>query len=420
VRFLFALPDMAGNSPPILELGRRLVARGHAVRMLAWPALRGAVQNRGCTYVPFDRMPVFERAEMERMREKGGNEMAFIRDHVLFGPALACARDVLDELEGHPADVAAIDPMIPGALCGAEAAGIPRALLLHSVYFYPAPGLPAFGMGFLPPRTWLGRTRDVVMRAAFERFMARGLRTLNEAREKLELGSLARQEDFLGCADRVLVMTSRMFDFDADELPPNVRYVGPHLEPSTPGQWESPWPPSDTRPLVLVGLSTDQMGQVPLLRNLIRALAELDVRALVTTGPAIAPTLFDATDDIAIRQFVPHQDVMPEADLVISHAGHGTVIRALAAGVPMICIPLGRDQYDVAARVAWRGAGARLRPRASHAAIMRTVATVLEDDCYRKAASGLSASIAKETAQDLAVRELEALAAKRTSGDHIH
>ena len=162
------------------------------------------------------------------------------------------------------------------------------------------------------------------------------------------------------------------------------------------------------------------MRQVPLLRKLIRALGELDVRALVTTGPGIDPTLFDATKDVAIRQFVPHQDVMPEADLVITHAGHGTVIRALAAGVPMICIPLGRDQYDVAARVVWRGAGSKLSSRTRSTAIRRRVASVLEDRRYREAASELSASISKETGQDLAVHELEALAANRTSGGEFH
>ncbi|MBW1884963.1 MAG: hypothetical protein JRJ58_15635 [Deltaproteobacteria bacterium] len=358
MRFLFALPDLAGNSPPILEVGRRLVARGHAVRMLAWPALREAVENRGCTYVPFNHAPVFDRAEKERMEE--------------------------------------------------------------TVYLYPAPGLPAFGMGFLPARTWLGRTRDAVMRAVFDRFMARGLRTLNEAREELELGSLSRLDALSGCAHRVLVMTSRAYDFEADELPPNVRYVGPQLETVTPGRWKSPWPPSDTRPLVLVGLSTDQMGQVPLLRNLIRALDELDVRALVTTGPGIDPTIFDTPNDVAIRQFVPHQDVMPEADLVITHAGHGTVIRALAAGVPMICIPLGRDQYDVAARVVWRGAGCKLSSRAGSKAISRRVASVLEDRRYGEVARELSASISRETRQNLAVLELETLGANKTSGGDIH
>lgn len=410
MRFLFALPDMAGNSPPILEVGRRLTARGHAVRMLAWPALRDAVEKVGCHYVPFERAPVFERGGLDRIRKKGGTEMAVLRDHVLFGPAAAYARDVQDELEEHPADVAAIDPMLPGALSGAEAAGIPRALLLHSVYFYPAPGLPPFGMGFLPAKTWLGRTRDALMRAAFDRLMASGLPMLNEAREQLGLGSLSGLDDFPGCANRVLVMTSSALDFEADELPANVRYVGPQLEPRAPGGWESPWPPSDARPLVLVGLSTDQMGQVPLLRNLIRALGELDVRGLVTTGPSIDPALFDAPANVAVRRFVPHQDVMPEADLVINHAGHGTVIRALAAGLPMLCIPLGRDQYDVAARVVHRGAGSKLGRKAGPAAIKRSVTTLLEDERYRESAGEISASISAEAGEDLAVRELEALA----------
>ena len=105
---------------------------------------------------------------------------------------------------------------------------------------------------------------------------------------------------------------------------------------------------------------------------------------------------------------------MPDADLVITHAGHGTVIRALAAGVPMICIPLGRDQHDVAARVVWRGAGSKLRSKVESAAIRRTVATALEDSRYKQAASEISEAISKETGQDLAVEELEALAASRT------
>ena len=134
----------------------------------------------------------------------------------------------------------------------------------------------------------------------------------------------------------------------------------------------------------------------------------------MTTGPAIDPNLFDASDDVAIRRFVPHQSVMPYADLVITHAGHGTVIRALAAGVPMICIPLGRDQHDVAARVVWRGAGSKLRSKVEPAAITRTVTTVLEDSRYKQAAKEISEAISKETTQDLAVQELEALAASRT------
>jgi MGT family glycosyltransferase len=410
MRFLFARPDMAGNSPPTFEVGRRLVARGHAVRMLAWPDLRPAIESAGCTYVPFNRTPVFERAEMQRIRQTRSNETVFVRDHVFFESPLSCARDVLDEIEANPADVAAIDVMIPSALCGAEAAGVPRAILMHSVYFHPGSGLPAVGLGSLPARTFLGRARDALVWTMLERFMAKGMRSLNEARGQLGLGAVSRFVDLSSNADRVLVMTSKSFDFQAEELPPNVRYVGAQLEPGAPGGWDSPWSPSDTRPLVLVGLSTDDMGQVPLLRKLIRTLDALDVRALVTTGREIDPDLFEASDDVAIRRFVPHQDVIPQADLVITHAGHGTVIRALAAGVPLVCIPLGRDQYDVAARVVACGAGPKLRRTARPAAIQRSITAALENARYREAAVRLSAAISKETEQDLAVRELEALA----------
>ena len=154
------------------------------------------------------------------------------------------------------------------------------------------------------------------------------------------------------------------------------------------------------------------MGQEPLLRNLIRVLGELNVRALVTTGPAIDPKKFVSRPNVVVREFVPHVDVMPKADLAITHAGHGTVIRALAAGVPMVCVPLGRDQYDVAARVAWRGAGVKASRKARPAALKRAIATVLESPRFRESSRKIAEAIASETAQNLAVRELEALGAQ--------
>ena len=144
-----------------------------------------------------------------------------------------------------------------------------------------------------------------------------------------------------------------------------MRYTGPQLEPTSQSDWQAPWPSSDSRPLVLVGLSTSQMNQEPVLRKLIRVLGGMEVRALVTTGPAIDPGGFDPPANVAVRSFVPHADVIPQSDLVITHAGHGTVIRSLAAGSPLLCIPLGRDQFDVAARVVWRGAGVKASAKCS-------------------------------------------------------
>ena len=106
----------------------------------------------------------------------------------------------------------------------------------------------------------------------------------------------------------------------------------------------------------------------------------------------------------------PHSDVLRHASAVVTHAGHGTVIKALAAGVPLVCLPLGRDQLDNAARVQHHGAGLRLKPKARPEAIARAVRRVIEEPGFRAAAERLAAAIEAETAEDRAVLELEALA----------
>jgi UDP:flavonoid glycosyltransferase YjiC (YdhE family) len=94
---------------------------------------------------------------------------------------------------------------------------------------------------------------------------------------------------------------------------------------------------------------------------------------------------------------------------VVTHAGHGTVIKALAAGVPVVALPLGRDQLDNAARVAHHGAGVRLKPKASAASIAAAVKRVIDEPSFAANAERLAAAIAAETAEDRVVEELETL-----------
>ena len=73
----------------------------------------------------------------------------------------------------------------------------------------------------------------------------------------------------------------------------------------------------------------------------------------------------------------PHSAVLREAALAVTHAGHGVTIKSLAAGVPLVCLPMGRDQLDIAARVVHAGAGVRLEPTAAPAEIASAVEQVL-------------------------------------------
>jgi UDP:flavonoid glycosyltransferase YjiC (YdhE family) len=103
--------------------------------------------------------------------------------------------------------------------------------------------------------------------------------------------------------------------------------------------------------------------------------------------------------------------VLPHTAAVVTHAGHGTVIKSLAAGVPLVCLPLGRDQLDNAARVAYHGAGIRLKPKTGPDAIAAAVRRVVDEPAFAAGARRLAAAIADDLREDRAVVELEELAA---------
>jgi MGT family glycosyltransferase len=212
-------------------------------------------------------------------------------------------------------------------------------------------------------------------------------------------------------AQRVLVLTSESFDFHGHSHPPNLRYVGPTLaDPPWVDDWRAPWDQDDSRPLVVVSFSSTYMAQERALASAIDGLGRVDARVLVTTGPAIDPASFRASENTTVVRSAPHAQLFSEAAVVVTHAGMGTVTRALAAGVPLVCIPMGRDQHDVAARVVHAGAGVRLRANAKPAAIRSAVERVIRERGFRAAAGRLGASITADAAAERGRSELEALA----------
>ena len=122
---------------------------------------------------------------------------------------------------------------------------------------------------------------------------------------------------------RVLVLTSEPLEYPRSDLPAHVRFVGAQL-----------WDPPAEAPAWL-----DEPGE-PWVRVLVTATAEL---------PA-APT-------VRVERFVAHGPVLERAAAVVCHGGMGIVQKAIAAGVPIVAVPFGRDQPEVARRITGSGAG---------------------------------------------------------------
>src|SRR5262245_675782 len=415
-RYLFAVVDGGGNVPPELGAARRLVERGHAVTVLAEDSVASEVRATGAVlrrwaHAPNrpDRAPAHDPVRDWECRYPWRLVDRLLAT-LMVGPAAAYAQDVSDAIREARPDLVACSMFCKGGMIAGEAAGILFDVLLPNIYPFPAPGLPPFGFGLQPARGMKGRIRDRILNGLAERLWdAKGLAGLNALRHRFDLPPLARFLEQFARARRQLVVTSASFVFPAT-LPDNARYVGPVLDEPAWAESSRWTAPAGDGPLVLVALSSTFQDQIGCLQRIVDALSPMAVRAIVTTGPAVDPTALRPSRNVAIVQSAPHREVLWQAALAITHGGHGTAMKALAAGVPMVVLPHGRDQTDTAARVTARGAGVALARTASAAAISRAVRRVLEHDSYRSAARRLGEVILRDAEENTLIHELEALA----------
>ena len=412
-RYLMAIVDGGGNVPPELHVARRLVERGHQVTVLAEDSIADDVRATGAVIRRWTRAPnrPDRRPEHDPARDweckYPWQLVARLVSSLFVGPADHYAGDVREVMTETDPDLVICSMFCLGGMIAAEADGRPFDVVFPKVNPLPATGLPTFGAGLSPARGALGRLRDRSLNAVTEQLWNwHGLSGLNAVRRRHGLAPLVRFLDQTRRARRQLVLTSKAFDFPA-EFPSNVRYLGPVLDDPAWAQATSWTPPAGADPLVLVSMSSTFQDQTDSLQRVLDGLATLPVRGVLTTGPAIDPRALRSPAHVTVVPSAPHQQVLRHASLVITHAGHGTVMKALAAGVPLVMLPHGRDQADTAVRVTARGAGLMLKRSAAPRAIADAV-TRIQDDSYRNAARQLGAAIRRDAGTDLLVDELEA------------
>lgn len=420
VRVFQTLMAFSGNAPPQLAVTRELVTRGHEVRVLAHRAARARIESTGARFVEFCRcQPDFDitRRETDSLRDwdartRFGAGMRLLRNG-LFAFVVDASRDCAEALEDWPADVVVFDWMLTGAAIAAEGADLPAVALAHCPYPLPVPGVPPLFSGLSPVHGPLGRGRDRLLNGAAAWMLGHGLPLVNKARAEQSLRPIGDWSAQLLGAHAIYVMTSPELDFSSTaRLPANVQYVGPAFEPYA-GDWRSPWPQANCDPLVVISFSTSYMNQQALAQRVLDAVDGLAVRALLTTGPALADAALRIPANVRTAAFVPHRSVFPQAALVITHAGWQTVNAALADGVPLLCMPDGRDQPDNAARVVFAGAGVRVRKNATPRRLRQTIAAALADPALKRGARAMADAQARSDGAVAIAGELERLAAGR-------
>lgn len=399
-RFLFVMWEGGGNVSPILGLARRLVERGHHVRVMSDPCNEPEVRAAGCDFTAYSRAPhrTDKSAASTLVKDYEGNPVSGVRKgaSVLFSSGYA--EDVLAELTARPVDVCCVNDILVSALFAAEKVGIPTVLLAPNCTDL----LPAPGVGFI------GNVKFSLMDFMFRRvILPQAVHDLQQTRKTLGLPPMRGFFPYFHQLAKVLIMTSRAFD-SKTETAPNYRYIGPILDdPTWAETWQSPWPDDHPDPLVVVGLSTTYQQQEELMQKVLDAMDGLKVRGLVTLGPALDQAQLNIPSNVVVRRSVPHAQVFPMASAVVTHSGHGTVMRALAHGVPLVCIPFGRDQPGNAARVVAKGAGVKLYKKADVKSIRKAIQRVIHEPTFRYNARQLGKIITEDAENSPGVQELE-------------
>lgn len=420
-KFIITTWEGGGSVGPALTVARKLADAGHDVRVMSDACNRAEAEQAGARFAPWTRAPsrTDRSKDSEVLRDWDVTDMAegFKRvvDELVAGPSKRYAEDTIEELRREPADLVLTNELLLGVMAGCEATGTPFAMMPVNSMLMSVKG--AIEMGMLehfaahPPSDPGDQMKFAVVGAMQQAFM-HGLGDMNHTRAAVGLPPIDHLFAQLAPARKVLMAVSRTFDFVPEQIPPNFSYIGPQLDdPAWAEQWQSPWPADDARPLVLVGFSTTFQNHIGVLQNVIDALGTLPVRGLVTLGPTIAPEELNALDNVAVVASAPHSEVMKQARLVVTHGGFGTLAKALANGLPMLVMPMGRDQGGNAEKLMAHGAGLALPPDADPATIAGAVQKLLDDPVYAQAARKLGDAVGREMRESRVVEELEALAA---------
>lgn len=281
-------------------------------------------------------------------------------------------------------DLVVSDVITAGGGMAAELLGIPWIELNPHPLYLPSKGLPPIGSGLAPGTGIRGRLRDAAMRAATARSVRAGARQREVSR--VGIGLPARDPGPL----RRLIATLPALEVSRPDWPAEAVVVGPlHFEP-TDRILEVP---DGTGPVVVVAPSTALIGTEGLAEV---ALGCLTPGQTLPVGSRLLVSRLGGADltapPWAVVGLGRQDELLAHADLVICGGGHGMVAKTLLAGVPMVVVPGGGDQWEIANRVARQGSARLIRPLTAEA-LVKAANEVLLRPSYREAARTAAAGI---------------------------
>jgi MGT family glycosyltransferase len=392
VRVLVAAFGDPGHAFPAIALAKELHARGHEVCVETWHKWQDQVEREGMRFAAAPIYTVF------------GDGKTPLKPYQAAVKASAVTGALIEEFDP---EVVVADILTVAAALAAEVHERRWVTLIPHVLPTPSPGFPPYSIGARLPRTafghWMWQRWEPLLRGGLED----GRRQLNDSRARVGLPALDHVHGGIS-RELAIVATFPQLEYPrAWDEEPWVRITGPLM-------WEQPFgpvePPPGDEPLVLVAPSTAQDPEHRMLRAALEGLADEPVRVLATTNRRDPPSPIAVPDNARLVDWLSYAQTMPLCDAVILHAGHGTLVRALSCGVPVLACPAAGDMGENAARVAWAGVGVSLPRRLTTPRGVRlALRKLLSDEGFGRRARALREWAREHDGAAAAASEVEAL-----------
>jgi len=405
---LIASLSPTGHISPLLSVAQDLVARGDRVTVMTGAVHTDAILAVGAHPHPlseaadFDQTP-FDASSRGKTSKVKALNLAITR--LFLAPMPHQYAELTAALAATRFDAIIADYGFFGViplLVGDPAARPPILQYTPTPMMLSSRDTAPTGLGLPPGSGWLSRLRNRVLTQMSQRVILReSQRATNAMLDDLGVQRLPVFLLDVGVlADRFIVPTVPSFEYPRRDLAPNVRFVGAvHPQPST-GYVPPPWWSElhGSRPVVHVTQGTvDNEDLSRLIEPTIEALANEDVTLVVTTGGRDVNELaVDVPPNTFVAEFIPHDVLLHEVDVMVTNGGYGAVQRAVSTGVPLVVAGNTEDKPEVAARVAWSGAGLNLKTGTPSPAMIRdAVRELLDDRSYLRRARELEAAFAQ-------------------------
>ncbi len=366
-------PEMHGHLNPMSTLGVALARRGHRVTVVGFPPAERTTVRCGLGFRPIG---VKEHADGEidrstaKLAEMSGLAAVKLTVELLKWSAEVSLRDLPDAMRAERIDGVVTDQVSPAGGCAADLLKVPFAVACNAIALYEEPGVPPAVSGWTYSRGPLARLRNRLGNLLIGFARRPFVESMNAFRRThgLPLRVMGRDHEY-GLAH--VAQQPAFFDFPRERLPPHFHYSAPwHAhgrDADVPFSVEVP----DDRPLVYASLGTMQNRLKGVFAAILEGCATLPVRVVLSLGRRDATWDGPVPANAVVVPFAPQLELLARAAVVVTHAGLNTALEALAAGKPMLCLPVTNDQPGVAARVAWLGAGEVMAPKRATAERVR-------------------------------------------------